>query len=443
MKKNFLVCAWALALALLALVSAGAQETSQVITFNNVHTTIAPGSIGQTLTIQLWNAATAGSMLYCEDQILDVDANGAISFKFGAGTAPTAPCASGPPGLKPQDFPFGTSRFLDVVDGTGTSVLPNPPGRIALTAGAFALSAPHDVPGNVTMVNSTDTAGNILKDGVLFLSNFGTDNTFLGSNAGNLTTSGVGENTAIGTNALSRNTTGFRNTAIGAGALENNCPPSLCPPFSVQGTENTASGFNALFRNTTGFRNTASGARGLANNTTGINNTASGDSALQANTIGTNNTASGVFALFRNTTGSFNAATGEGALLNNTTGNFNTASGDGALLNNTTGIENTASGDGALLLNTTGGGNTAVGAFANVSAGNLTNATAIGFNAVVNANNKIRLGDSFVTLIEGEGDFHATGPGKGIILKSPNGAVCARLSIDDDGNLVTTAVVCP
>ena len=54
----------------------------------------------------------------------------------------------------------------------------------------------------------------------------------------------------------------------------------------------------------------------------------------------------------------------------------------------------------------------------------MTNATAIGANAVVNASNKIRLGDVNVTLIEAQGDFHASGAGNGIILKSPDGLTC-------------------
>ena len=43
-----------------------------------------------------------------------------------------------------------------------------------------------------------------------------------------------------------------------------------------------------------------------------------------------------------------------------------------------------------------------------MSAGNLTNATAIGFSAVVNANNKIRLGNAAVTVIEGQVAFTAS-----------------------------------
>ena len=43
-----------------------------------------------------------------------------------------------------------------------------------------------------------------------------------------------------------------------------------------------------------------------------------------------------------------------------------------------------------------------------MSAGNLTNATAIGFGAIVNASNKIRLGNTAVTVIEGQVAFTAS-----------------------------------
>src|SRR5262249_59060981 len=96
------------------------------------------------------------------------------------------------------------------------------------------------------------------------------------------------------------------------------------------------------------------------------------------------------------------------------------------------------------LLPTTGANKTtAVGHFADVAALDLSNATAIGAGAIVNASNKVRIGDANVTVIEGEGDFHASGPGNGIILKSPDGLTCARLSIDNSGQLVTTPLACP
>jgi hypothetical protein len=130
-------------------------------------------------------------------------------------------------------------------------------------------------------------------------------------------------------------------------------------------------------------------------------------SALRNNTTGINNTASGGNVLFNNTTGSFNAASGMNALSNNTTGFENTASGNAALGFNTTGNRNTASGFKALLSNTTGSDNTAIGHDANVSVGNLTNATAIGAGAIVAASNKVRIGNSSVTVIEGQVAFTA------------------------------------
>ena len=93
---------------------------------------------------------------------------------------------------------------------------------------------------------------------------------------------------------------------------------------------------------------------------------------------------------------------GVSALQNNTTGGSNTASGLNALRNNATGGSNTASGVSALSSNIFGSSNTALGAGADVSLGNLTNATAIGAGAVANASNKIRLGNTAVTAIEGQ-----------------------------------------
>jgi Chaperone of endosialidase len=57
--------------------------------------------------------------------------------------------------------------------------------------------------------------------------------------------------------------------------------------------------------------------------------------------------------------------------------------------------------------NTTGIFNTAIGFGANVFFGNLTNATAIGNSAIVDASNKIRLGNTDVTVIEGQVPFTA------------------------------------
>ncbi len=101
----------------------------------------------------------------------------------------------------------------------------------------------------------------------------------------------------------------------------------------------------------------------------------------------------------------YNTGVGLRALFNNIAGSDNTAVGAEALFNNTLGNVNTAVGAFALYTNTTGDLNTAIGWLANVASGNLTNATAIGANAVVDASNKVRIGDPNVTVIEGQVPF--------------------------------------
>ena len=103
-----------------------------------------------------------------------------------------------------------------------------------------------------------------------------------------------------------------------------------------------------------------------------------------------------------------NTGLGTGALQNNTTGRDNTASGVNALVNNTSGDYNTAIGANTLTSNTTGTLNTAIGAVADVAAGNLTNATAIGFGAIVDVSNKVRVGNTAVSVIQGQVAFTAS-----------------------------------
>src|SRR6267143_1178196 len=75
------------------------------------------------------------------------------------------------------------------------------------------------------------------------------------------------------------------------------------PPDGGYPFHNTAEGSDALFKNTTGSNNTATGDSALGDNTTGGNNTATGFEALLLNTTGNENTANGFEALISNTTG--------------------------------------------------------------------------------------------------------------------------------------------
>jgi len=115
--------------------------------------------------------------------------------------------------------------------------------------------------GNIVLVPSTASAGNILKGTTPFIHNFGVDNTFIGVNAGNFTMTGL-NNTASGAFALNSNTSGDSNSASGAGALF----------FNTSGSINTASGAGALQSNTTGSNNIAIGYRaGISLSTTDNN----------------------------------------------------------------------------------------------------------------------------------------------------------------------------
>ncbi len=240
-----------------------------------------------------------------------------------------------------------------------------------------------------------DVKGSINTDSVYRIGNSivlaipGNSNLFAGEDAGKVNTTG-NNNTGIGYQALYSNSTGFGNTANGQAALFSNST----------GNRNTANGQQALFLNT-GNSNTAIGYQALWSNSSGNNNAALGDQALYSNTFGFENTAIGYEALLLNSVGSSNTANGYRALRANTTGDNNTAMGIDAILVNTTGINNTAIGYRALHINTTGSQNTAIGNNANTSSEALINATAIGSNTTVNASNKIRLGNSSVTVIEG------------------------------------------
>jgi hypothetical protein len=254
----------------------------------------------------------------------------------------------------------------------------------------------------------TDLSGNTaIGAGALDNNPSGGYNTATGYAALATNTSGY-YNTATGVDAMAYNTVGAENTATGVQALFNNTSGNSNTAIGMSalsantsGSGNTATGFNALLSNTTGGSNTAGGVGALQNNTTGAGNTASGVDALQGNTTGASNTASGASALQANTTGGSNMASGFSALQSNSTGSSNTADGAQALQDNTTGASNTASGFGALNANTTGGNNTASGTSALASNTTGNSNIAIGFEAALGVagtnSNNIHIGNQGVS----------------------------------------------
>jgi trimeric autotransporter adhesin len=175
-------------------------------------------------------------------------------------------------------------------------------------------------------------------------------------------------------------------------------------PGATTAIDDTAVGYAALSQNTDGGRNTAVGAYALQMTAAdGIQNTAVGDMALQNNTSGDWNVALGTTALRANTTGGYNTALGNNALAGNTTGAQNTAVGRDALTHNTTGNYNTAlgytAGKNASVTLATLAYDTFIGFGANSSVDGITNSTAIGNGAQVTASNQVVIGNSSVTQI--------------------------------------------
>lgn len=210
--------------------------------------------------------------------------------------------------------------------------------------------------GSLILPNSSNYAtGVIYKDAYRFLHDKGTNNVFLGKNAGNFFIE----------------TTAEENSGIGSGSL----------------TSLTTGSFNSGF-----------GANSLFNNTEGLSNSAFGTYSLEFNTIGTGNSALGVGSLRSNTTGSFNTATGLGALLSNTSGDKNTAIGFQSLSANADGFHNTAVGYQSLLISS-GNYNTAIGFNAGSSVTTGANLTLIGIDANPSSPttlDEITLGNQFV-----------------------------------------------
>lgn len=208
-------------------------------------------------------------------------------------------------------------------------------------------------------------------DGSRMINVTGADNVFLGQDAGNLTLTGTGGNTAIGRTAGLALTTGYYNNFIG-----RSCG---------NGT-------------TTGYQNNFMGAFTGSANTTGTNNTFIGDSAGRLNTTGLSNTMIGRAAGDANTTGNYAAFLGHQAGFRNTTGSFNTYLGDTAAQWATTGGSNVCVGVGAGAPSEANGLTTAsfctfIGAGSGfASSTQRTKATAIGYNALVNADNALILG---------------------------------------------------
>ena len=222
----------------------------------------------------------------------------------------------------------------------------------------------------------------------------GDDNTFAGSNAGNLDNIIGSTNTGFGENTQTVQSTGQSNASLGFDTLKS----------SITGNNNTAIGTSSLSLSNGGSFNTALGSGSLSDATLGQGNTAIGYNALE----------------------------------NKTTTNFNTAVGNNSLGNITSGFRNTAVGNnaGKFILDGTTANATAknsvfIGDEAKAEADGQTNQIVIGQGAIGNGANTATIGNTATTVL------HVGGDNTGIVLKSPNGTAYT-IRVTDAGALVVT-----
>jgi hypothetical protein len=219
------------------------------------------------------------------------------------------------------------------------------------------------------------------------------------------------QNVAIGYNALRGSTTAFdasRNVGVGYYAglsmldgYDNVFVGTQAGRSNTTGYNNVFIGTEAGYSNATSAENVFIGTEAGFSNNGGSNNVFIGEKAGRANTIGNYNNFIGWRAGEDNTNGFGNTIMGWWAGQNITTGSTNSIFGSLAGISNTTGAGNTYIGAAAGNAITTGGQNTFVGWVADANA-NRANSAAYGYFALVTANNKIRLGNAAVTVIEGQ-----------------------------------------
>ncbi len=307
----------------------------------------------------------------------------------------------------------------NVADGYGA--LQNATGSYNTGTGSFSLYA--STGNNNTangfealFANTTGINNTALGNSSLWANTTGNTNTSVGNKALFNNASGR-DNIALGAAALFSNTTGIYNLAIGDSSLLNFVPDFSPNSWTIP---DIGIGTFTLYNNTTGFGNIACGYSALAGNITGTDNLKIGNSLFYAgideNQTGSNNTFVGNEYRFAEIGGAYIPYVGTlSAPINyggypNGNVNYNTGFGSSALgpLNGdgNTGIGFLAGNSDAVFdLPTTKPDYhycTYVGYSTYSSLSSETNSTAIGNAAIVDASNKVRIGNTSITSIGGQ-----------------------------------------
>jgi len=173
------------------------------------------------------------------------------------------------------------------------------------------------------------------------------------------------------------------------------------------GQFNTAFGFQCMQFSTMADYNIAIGYRTMQFIGAISHNIAIGNDALSNTSQSTGNVAIGSRVL-QSVSGDYNVAVGYEAAMTSTPRDENVALGYRSLFSSS-GFFNTAIGSQALN-NSSGSGLSAFGAYADANVGS--NGTSLGYLAVCNSNDKVRLGNSMVTVIEGAPAFYTSSDGR-------------------------------
>jgi trimeric autotransporter adhesin len=154
-------------------------------------------------------------------------------------------------------------------------------------AGNVTIAESLTVTDDIYIPTSTASAGNIVQNGTIVFSTYysGSNNLFIGPNAGQIPDVTGTQNVGVGANALGTLVSGGQNAALGVNALQKN----------ITGTQNVAVGFESMQLNQIGEVNTAVGYQALQA-ATGNSNTMIGANAGSGITTGAGNTGIGANA---------------------------------------------------------------------------------------------------------------------------------------------------
>jgi trimeric autotransporter adhesin len=279
---------------------------------SNVLVTNAP--IG--MKISILQSSASGTPVFVETQTTTTNANGLASIAIGSGTVVTGSFAgidwaNGPYFIKTETDPTGGTSYTI----TGTSQLLSVPYALyAATSGNS--NNTWNTYGNIgtnpaaNFVGTTDDTDLTFKRHNTYSGSIRINNTSLGYNSLSLESSGQ-YSVAVGSYALGKSSnSGTYNTAVGNSALESNSTGNgnsafgrTSLGFNQSGEYNSGFGYNTLGSNKLGNQNTAIGTNSLGN-IEGSSNTSLGYWSLAASTSGDNNIGIGNFVSVPNPTGS-------------------------------------------------------------------------------------------------------------------------------------------